>query len=258
MTMSLKVLYAADCEMQVTTVHKGMDNYSFSEWLDDSTWLRDVFSKAGDIDCRHLKIYEVFTDFPRTLEEMQEYDVIILSDVGINSLALQPGFRPPHAVPMGPNRIDNLRRYVEGGGGLLMCGGYFSFSGYSGRAGFSGSPVEAVLPVLSERGFDDRAEMVQGYRIALTDAGRAHPITQGLDWDGDYMLLGYNRVRAKPESVVLATGAGDPQIAVAEFGTGRSMAFASDVAPHWAGTFVHWPDYATFWTRAMRWLAGQS
>jgi uncharacterized membrane protein len=256
--MALNVLYAADCEMQVTTVHKGMDNYSFSEWLDDSTWLRDALASAGDIDCTHLKVYEVMPSFPTTLEEMQAYDVIILSDVGINSLSLLPSFRPPHAVPMGPNRIDNLRRFVEKGGGLLMCGGYFSFSGYSGRAAFAGSPIEAVLPVLSERGFDDRAEMVQGYKMALTDAGRAHPITNGLAWDDDYLMLGYNRVRAKPEADVLADYDGDPQIAVAEFGQGRSMAFASDVAPHWAGSFVHWPDYATFWIRAMRWLARQA
>lgn len=255
--MAIKVLYAADCEMQVVTVHKGLDNYSFSTWVDDSQWLKDVFDAAGDIEWRHLKIFEVMPDFPQTLEEMQQYDAIILSDVGVNSLQLLPSFRPPHAIPMGPNRLDNLRRYVEGGGGLLMCGGYFSFSGYSGRAGYAGTPVEAVLPVLSDRGFDDRVEMVQGYKMELTDAGRSHPITAGLAWDDDYMLLGYNRVKAKGEATVLATYGADPQIAVAEIGRGRSMAFASDVAPHWAGSFVHWGDYATFWTRAMRWLAGR-
>ena len=94
--------------------------------------------------------------------------------------------------------------------------------------------------------------------MALTEAGRSHPITQGLDWDGDYLLLGYNRVRSKSEAVVLADYAGDPQIVVADIGAGRSMAFASDVAPHWGGSFVHWPDYATFWTRAVRWLARQA
>src|ERR1035437_6998542 len=120
----LNALYSACCEMQVITVYKGMDNYSFSEWVDDSMWLREAFRSAGDIDCRHLKIYEVMPEFPSSLEEMQQYNVIILSDVGINSLQLLPSFRPPHAVPMGPNRVDNIRRFVESGGGLLMCGGY--------------------------------------------------------------------------------------------------------------------------------------
>jgi uncharacterized membrane protein len=255
--MPIKVLYASDCEMQVITVHKGLDNYTFSEWIDDSTWLQDVFAGAGDIEWRHVKIYDVMPEFPATLEEMRAFDVIILSDVGVNSLQLLPSFRPPHAVPMGENRLDNLRRFVEGGGGLLMCGGYFSFSGYSGRAGFSGTPVEAVLPVVCERGFDDRVEMTQGYAFSVTEAGRAHPITAGLRWDDPYLLLGYNRVRAKADAHVLATYGDDPQIVVAHVGKGRSMAFASDVAPHWAGSFIHWPDYAEFWTRAMRWLAGQ-
>ena len=111
--------------------------------------------------------------------------------------------------------------------------------------------------MLCERGFDDRVEMVQGYRLGLTDAGRDHPITQGLHWDDPYLLLGYNRVRSRLDAQVLATYDGDPQIVVASSGQGRSMAFASDVAPHWAGSFVEWRDYATFWARAVRWLAGQ-
>ena len=117
--------------------------------------------------------------------------------------------------------------------------------------------MEAVLPVVCERGFDDRVEMTQGYAFSLSEAGRSHPITRGLRWDDPYLLLGYNRVRAKPDAEVLAAYGDDPQIVVGHVGKGRSMAFASDVAPHWAGSFVHWPDYGEFWTRAMRWLAGQ-
>ena len=30
---------------------------------------------------------------------------------------------------------------------------------------------------------------------------------------------------------------------------GRSIVFTSDVGPHWAGNFLEWPDYATFWQR---------
>ncbi|OGN88163.1 MAG: hypothetical protein A2X23_07590 [Chloroflexi bacterium GWC2_73_18] len=255
--MALRVLYAGDSEIEVVNVYKGFDSYSFSRYMDDSTWLQEALATAGDIECRHLGIMEVLPSFPGSLEEMQAWDVIILSDVGTNNLALYPSFRPPHAAPMGPNRLDNLRRYVETGGGLLMCGGYLSFSGISGRAGYAGTPVEAVLPVLSERGFDDRVEMVQGYRMALTEAGRGHPMTQGLRWDADYLLLGYNRVREHASAAVLAEYDGDPQIAVREVGRGRSMIFASDVAPHWAGTFIHWPDYAAFWIRAIRWLARQ-
>jgi uncharacterized membrane protein len=253
----IKVLYAGDSEIQVVTVQKGMDNYSYSVWTDDSGWLRRAFESAGDIACTHLSSFEVLGVFPNDLADLSQYDVIIISDVGINSLALLPSFRPPFAIPMGSNRLDNLRTYVENGGGLMMCGGWMSFSGFAGRAGYGGSAVEDILPVVCERGADDRIEVVQGYRLDVTDAGRSHPVTQGLHWDADYALLGYNRVHAKGGAAVLAQYNGDPQIAVGTFGKGRSLAFASDVSPHWAGSFLHWVDYNEFWTRSVRWLAGE-
>ena len=46
-----------------------------------------------------MKIYDVMPEYPTTLEEMQAYDVIILSDVGVNSLQLLPSFRPPTPCP---------------------------------------------------------------------------------------------------------------------------------------------------------------
>ena len=123
--MPIKVLYAADCEMQVITVHKGLDNYTFSEWIDDSTWLQDVFAAAGDIEWRHVKIYDVMPEFPTTLEEMRAFDVIILSDVGVNSLQLLPtlpsaprgahGREPPGqpaSVRRGGRRPPDVRRLL--------------------------------------------------------------------------------------------------------------------------------------------------
>ena len=116
------------------------------------------------------------------------------------------------------------------GGGLLMCGGYFSFSGYSGRAAFA---VRRSRP--SCRSCRSAVSTIEpdgpGLQMALTDAGRcpSHH-DRAPHRDRDYLMLGYNRVRAKPEADVLAEYNGDPQIAVAEFGRGRSMAFASDVA----------------------------
>ena len=50
-------------------------------------WLQDAFASAGDIEWRHLKIYEVMPDFPSSLEAMRAYDVIVLSDVGIEQPA---------------------------------------------------------------------------------------------------------------------------------------------------------------------------
>jgi uncharacterized membrane protein len=39
-------------------------------------------------------------------------------------------------------------------------------------------------------------------------------------------------------------------------GAGRTLAFASDCAPHWGSPeFVAWEGYGPFWRRAVHWLA---
>jgi len=41
------------------------------------------------------------------------------------------------------------------------------------------------------------------------------------------------------------------------FGKGRSMAFASDIAPHWGAGFQEWKYYEQFWEQALGWLASR-
>ncbi len=70
-----------------------------------------------------------------------------------------------------------------------------------------------------------------------------------------FTLCGYNRVRPKPDATVLARHGDDPILITRTYGRGRTAAFASDFAPHWAGDFVRWPGYATFWAQLFAWLA---
>jgi uncharacterized membrane protein len=44
-------------------------------------------------------------------------------------------------------------------------------------------------------------------------------------------------------------------IACWEHPGGRTAVFASDFAPHWAGSFVHWSHYGAFWKQMVYWLA---
>jgi uncharacterized membrane protein len=68
--------------------------------------------------------------------------------------------------------------------------------------------------------------------------------------------LGYNKLELKEDAKLLAEYNGDPIISVAEFGEGRTMAFASDCAPHWGSPeFCEWEYYSVFWQQAVRWLA---
>ncbi|MEU1514823.1 glutamine amidotransferase, partial [Streptomyces sp. NPDC005811] len=42
-------------------------------------------------------------------------------------------------------------------------------------------------------------------------------------------------------------------------GAGRSAAFTSDLAPHWAPPgFLAWDCYPVLWDRLVRWLSGET
>jgi uncharacterized membrane protein len=191
--------------------------------------------------------------FPGSADELAAYDAIILSDIGANSLLLSPDTFERSAIA--PNRLAAIERYVHGGGGLLMIGGYLSFAGIDGKARYHGTPVEEALPVLISS-HDDRAERPEGVQPTVSVAG--HPILDGVP-AGWPALLGYNQVTAKPDADVLVRCGADPLLVVGSHGAGRSAAFASDCAPHWCPpTFMNWPGYDPMWANLVRWLADRA
>jgi uncharacterized membrane protein len=235
-----------------TSTHiKGWDFFSSSVYEEGHEFLRDALS-TPEFEFTHMTGHRAPKDFPLTVEGLQAYDVVIISDIGANSLLLHPDVWL-HGRTV-PNRLVVLRDWVRAGGSLVMCGGYLSFSGIYGSAKYYRTPVEEVLPVtMYER--DDRVEAPQGARVTTTNS--AHPILHGIpeDWP---VLLGYNEVRAKSEAEVLAEIDGTPLIATMEAGSGRSMVWTSDIGPHWCPqAFVEWPGYRQIWQQAMRWLVGR-
>ena len=156
-----------------------------------------------------------------------------------------------------PNRLRSLKAYVENGGGLLMVGGYYSFQGINGGARYHGTPVEEVLPV-DILPYDDRVEVPEGFTPVLKQLG--HPILQGLEgvWPA---LLGFNEVKSKPGSALLATASADygekPLLVAGAFGKGRTLAWTSDIGPHWLPPeFANWPGYERLWRQSLEWLVG--
>jgi uncharacterized membrane protein len=134
-----------------------------------------------------------------------------------------------------------------------MVGGYLSFAGLNGIARWGGTEIETLLPVSIAR-TDDRAEIVQGFRFDLVQPD--HPIVAGLPWaSATWTLCGYNKLTLKSGATLVASYEGDPIIACWEYQGGRSAIFSSDFAPHWAGDFVRWLHYATFWKQMLHWLA---
>ena len=71
--------------------------------------------------------------------------MVLLSDIGANTLLLHPDTFD-RSLPM-PNRLALLRDYVQGGGGLIMIGGYLTFRGSTAGPATPAPPVEEALPV---------------------------------------------------------------------------------------------------------------
>jgi uncharacterized membrane protein len=253
--VSIKVLYVGDTQVNVQTSIKGIDSWTFTYYSDSAHYLRDALNAAADIKLEHIRSSESIRDMPSTADEYKKYDCVILSDLGFNSVNLQPGNTGAMRIPMGPDRIQGLHDYVVQGGGFMMVGGWLSFSGIQGKGLWGGTKIEEIMPVTCEpRGVDDRIEVTQGYQLKLNDPG--HPIVKGLPWDKPYMFLGYNKTHLRSESHLIASYNGDPLLATGKAGKGRSIIFASDLGPHWAGSFLEWPAYAEFWQRMARWAAG--
>jgi len=249
----VEVLYVGDSEVVLNRYLVGADVIEQSYFNDNGQWFRDAMASEPSVHVQHITPHGVPNQFPTKLSELQAYDVVIFSDVGYNSLIFYPGLTPPYVYPLGPDRIGMVREFVERGGGFLMVGGYLSFAGLNGIARWGGTEIETLLPVSIAR-YDDRVEVVQGFRFELVQPD--HPIVAGLPWESaDWTLCGYNKVALKPGATLVASYQSDPLIACWEFKRGRSAVFASDFAPHWAGSFVHWLHYGAFWKQLVHWLA---
>ena len=248
--MAKRVLIAGESWTTHSIHQKGFDSFTTTEYNEGVRWLRAALESSGwtvDFQPSHVAA----RDFPQTAEALAAYDVVVLSDIGANTLLLHPDTFV-RSISL-PNRLLAIRDYVENGGGLVMIGGYMTFQGIDGKAKYAGTAVEEALPVLMESN-DDRVEAPQGVVPHIGDPG--HPILSGLDGEWP-ALLGYNKVVGKPDAEVLVRVGGDPLIAVGEFGQGRSVAFTSDCGPHWAPpAFCDWAGYAPLWTNIANWAAG--
>ena len=248
----LKVLYVGDQAVINHTFMKARNTFSFSEILDDGNYLVDALDASGDIEVEHLQTSFVPERFPKTIEEISKYDVVIISDVSTDSLLLYPDM---FKVPMGPNRLELIKEYVMNGGGFALVGGWMSYGGYMGQGKYSGTVIEDVLNV-AIKPYDDRVEVPEAYKLTVTNV--SHPLTKDIGWDSSPLLfVGYNRVEARDQKSVLAVRNNDPIITINSFGKGRALAFTSDLAPHWGQGFCRWENYGKFWSTAVKWLAGE-
>ncbi len=249
MTRALRILIAGESWETLSFHQKGFDVFTTTFYYEGVGPLQAALEGAGHT-VAYMPSHIAATKFPVDLDGLHAFDVVILSDIGTNTLLLHPDtFERSRRMP---NRLALLRDYVAAGGGLIMVGGYMTFQGIDAKARYAGTPVEAALPV-TLLPHDDRVEVPEG---ATPRVQMAHPIVAGIDGEWP-QLLGYNRLIARPAAITVALVADDPLLVAWEFGSGRSIAFASDCGPHWAPPeFLSWSGYAQLWSQMAGWAGG--
>ena len=245
---ALSVLVVGESWIRHIVHLKGFDQFHSTEYQEGASVFLAGLSESG-FDVTYIRAHEISSRFPTTAAEFDAFDVVVLSDVGANSFLLcdETFLRSDPSV----NRLSLLGDYVRRGGGLVMVGGYMSFSGIDGRARYTMSPLASILPVEMLH-YDDRIERPEGVRPVVSVP--EHEAVGGIvsAWP---MLLGYNKVAAKADSTVIAEVGEDPLLVVGHVGNGRAAAFTSDLAPHWAPSeFVEWSHYRHLWASIIGWV----
>jgi uncharacterized membrane protein len=246
----VSVLLAGEAWTSIQFDIKGFDFFSRSTYHESIEHLQQALETNG-MDTDYIPTGKAAAEFPLSAEEIAAYDVVVLSDIGYNTLALPPGTFDN--FEQHPNRIRLLEEFVRAGGGLVMVGGYLSFTGFNGKARYQGTPIEEALPVTMQP-YDDRVERSDG--VVPEQTSVEHPVTEDVptDWPA---LLGYNRVTPDDDADELVAVDDDPLVVTGHHGDGRSAAFTSDCAPHWGSPeYVAWDGYDPFWSNLIEWVAG--
>lgn len=247
----MKVLYAGDDKIGTSQFFVGADNFQvFTGRIKDYEPVLDTLDGIGNIEVEHLKATDAVEEFPWSLEELEAYDVLVVSDFSRDTLL--PHFSEG-AIP-GPNRIRLIKDFVEAGGGLVYCGGWMTYQGYRGVGNWQGTYVDEVLPVEIKPVFDDRKERPEGAEWTVLDED--HPITAGMDTTDLPVVYGYNETAGFLDGAdALAEVEGHPFLAAHEHGNGRVIALTTDPGPKWGNDLLEWGGYEAFWERSLRWVA---
>ncbi|WP_373237724.1 glutamine amidotransferase [Cohaesibacter celericrescens] len=249
---SKKILLVGESWVSSAVHYKGFDSFGSTTFHSGAT----PFLKAMNETCfevTHMPAHEAPETLPLTLEGLRQWDCIILSDIGSSSLLLHPDVWQ-HSKTV-PNRLSLLHDYVEQGGGLAMIGGYLTFQGIDGKGRWRNTPVEKTLPVRCYP-YDDRIEIPEGTKAIVDQPD--HALFDGVpdQWPA---LLGMNEVMLAEDAQLLAsaqTAQGThPLLAITSYGKGRTLAWMSDMSPHWLPSeFSDWPGYRQLWINYLTWL----
>jgi hypothetical protein len=149
--------------------------------------------------------------------------------------------------------FDNIAKYVRDGGAVLIAAG----PDYASPNSIWHTPLDAILPAEPSGAVTERS-----YRARLTEAGKRHPVTRGLqgaDSNPPHWSQWFRLVDAKPTngSAVMEGPDGKPLLVLAHEGKGRVAMLLSDHIWLWARGFEGGGPHLDLLRRLSHWLMKQ-
>ena len=125
-----KILLVGESWTSQSTHYKGFDTFQSTYYELGANAFVDSLKENYDVN--YMPSHIAQTEFPSKLSNLKEYDSVIISDCGANSLLLHPDvFLKGKTFP---NRLKLVEDYVNEGGSFVMFGGYLSFQGINAAA----------------------------------------------------------------------------------------------------------------------------
>jgi uncharacterized membrane protein len=232
--------------------YKGLQTYNYGKWL------KEALESSQEHEVKSVPTWEFYMLGPGEYERiLDEYDVLIFSDVEAKNFQLAPSFFDKEKfgteVLTFPDRIRLTLDAVHQGKGIMFLGGWLSFTGEMGKGGWNRTRLREILPVEC-LDFEDLVESTEGFTAQATPEGKE--AFHGVDFDTFPPILGYNKTNPRENCPILLSvkETGEPLVTVGSFGKGQALAYMSDPAPHWGCNFVFWEQYADFWLRCLEYV----
>jgi hypothetical protein len=149
--------------------------------------------------------------------------------------------------------FDNIARYVRGGGAVLVAAG----PDYASQTSIWRTPLDVILPAEPSGRMNDGA-----FRAQLTDLGKRHPVTRGLegaDQDPPHWSRWFRLVdtRANKGTAVMQGPENKPLLLLSREGEGRVALLLSDHIWLWARGFEGGGPHIDLLRRLSHWLMKQ-
>jgi len=225
--------------------YKGLEMFNYGKWL------KEALESSGEHEVNSVPTWEFYGLAPGQWEDvLNDYDVIIFSDVEAKNFQLAPSFfdrkKFGNEVLTFPDRIRLTVEAIQAGKSAMFLGGWLSFTGEMGKGGWNRTGLRDILPV-NCLDYEDLIENTEGFTVHCDTKWDGK--FKGIDFNSFLPILGYNQTLPRKDCDIVLTvkQTGDPLLTVGDFGKGRVLAYMSDPAPHWGCNFIYWEHYKDFW-----------